>query len=168
MNGLTGFEPERGRENICFPVEEGMGKPWVFQKFLSGRSRTSQNRPKRRFCVLAYIAHTVDVRYTQNMGLLHTILLTLVAFSLFPQLFFATFAVMITDAGQSIWTALFLLGSWSMPPLTLVALLMSFGERKKGRIGGAILFLFLPLLSLLLILLAGAGMVFFCDGKTTC
>ncbi len=22
---------ERGRENICFPVEEGLGKPWVSQ-----------------------------------------------------------------------------------------------------------------------------------------
>jgi hypothetical protein len=22
---------ERGRENTCFPVEEGLGKPWVSQ-----------------------------------------------------------------------------------------------------------------------------------------
>ena len=35
----TGFEHERGRENCSFPVEEGMGKPWVSQRFLSGRSR---------------------------------------------------------------------------------------------------------------------------------
>jgi len=24
--------PERGRENSSFPVEEGMGKPWVSQE----------------------------------------------------------------------------------------------------------------------------------------
>ena len=34
----AGFEQERGRENTCFPVEEGLGKPWVSQvvKFLPG------------------------------------------------------------------------------------------------------------------------------------
>ena len=34
-----GLEQERGRENTCFPVEEGLGKPWVSQGFLSRHSR---------------------------------------------------------------------------------------------------------------------------------
>ena len=28
----SGLEQERGRENTCFPAEEGMGKPWVSQE----------------------------------------------------------------------------------------------------------------------------------------
>ena len=27
-----GIEPEGGRGNICFPVEEGLGKPWVSEE----------------------------------------------------------------------------------------------------------------------------------------
>ena len=34
---LLGVERERGRENNCFPVKEGMGKPWVSQVFMSWR-----------------------------------------------------------------------------------------------------------------------------------
>jgi hypothetical protein len=30
---MSGIEPEGGRGNICFPVEEGLGKPWVSQEF---------------------------------------------------------------------------------------------------------------------------------------
>ena len=30
-----GLEQEGGRGNTCFPVEEGMGKPWVSQRFES-------------------------------------------------------------------------------------------------------------------------------------
>ncbi|OGG74009.1 hypothetical protein A3A40_01330 [Candidatus Kaiserbacteria bacterium RIFCSPLOWO2_01_FULL_54_20] len=28
---------ERGRENNCFPVEEGLGKPWVSQSLQGGQ-----------------------------------------------------------------------------------------------------------------------------------
>jgi len=31
MTSAYGRGEERGRENICFPVEEGLGKPWVSQ-----------------------------------------------------------------------------------------------------------------------------------------
>lgn len=38
---------ERGRENNCFPVQEGLGKPWVSQGFDSGREESSLGLKKR-------------------------------------------------------------------------------------------------------------------------
>ncbi|MFA6095156.1 MAG: hypothetical protein WC757_04735, partial [Candidatus Paceibacterota bacterium] len=32
MVEMPRIEPERGRENMCSPVEEGLGKPWVSQE----------------------------------------------------------------------------------------------------------------------------------------
>jgi hypothetical protein len=29
LRGMFGIELERGRENNCFPVKEGLGKPWA-------------------------------------------------------------------------------------------------------------------------------------------
>lgn len=102
------------------------------------------------------------------MKLLHTVLFILLAVSLLPQLLFSALSVMITDAGGSTWTALFLLGSWSMPVLTLTALGVSVSKRREGKVGKALLFFCLPLLSVLLIVLAVVGMSVFCDGRTTC
>ena len=34
---VFGVEHERGRENNCFPVEEGLGKPRVSQGFFPGQ-----------------------------------------------------------------------------------------------------------------------------------
>jgi hypothetical protein len=53
-----GIEPERGRGKWRFPVEEGLGEPWVPQVFDSEASRHlhhEQNRPSGRFCFLMVI-----------------------------------------------------------------------------------------------------------------
>ena len=58
---VFGIERERGRENNCFPVEERLEKPWVFQRFFPGHRLKLENcRKLRRMLMIATLAQLVE------------------------------------------------------------------------------------------------------------
>lgn len=92
------------------------------------------------------------------MKILHTALFVIIFASLFPQGIILLLSGMVADAGTGLLTSFFILGTYSMPGLTVAGLVMSFGARKRGEMRKAFICLSLPLISLLLILVAIFGM----------